>query len=122
MSVKKPVDTLCAELRVLNSAVDETNVSSGLDWQTPEFWTMAGTALVNLLSVAALLGWISNTQAEELTKALTALIAATQVIVLNTALVWRYLNNRAQLRAQMMMARFDYMQAVAVERLRAERN
>lgn len=121
MAIKKPVEVVREELRVLNSAVEDSGTSKLLNWMTPEFWTMAVGAVGNLVTVAVLLGWVSTTQAEELTKAITALLGASQVIVLNTVLIWKYLTGRQELRAQMVDARYRYMEAVAVEKLRADR-
>ena len=112
--------TVREELRLLNEAVDDANVDSG-SWFTPEFWTMAVGALSNLVAVAVLIGWVDQSQAETLTKAITAIIGATQIVVLNSALIWKYLAGRTELRAQMIDARYRYMEAVAVEKLRAER-
>jgi len=121
MATKKPIDTVREELRVLNSAADDANTTNLLSWLTPEFWTMAIGAIGNLVTVGVLLGWVSQSQAEDLTKAVTALVGASQVIVLNTVLIWKYLTGRQELRAQMIDARYRYMEAVAVERLRADR-
>ena len=121
MATKKPIDTVREELRVLNSAADDAGTTSLLNWLTPEFWTMAVGAIGNLVTVGVLLGWVSHSQAEDLTKAITALVGASQVIVLNTVLIWKYLTGRQELRAQMVDARYRYMEAVAVEKLRADR-
>lgn len=121
MATKKPIDTVREELRVLNSAADDAGTLNLLNWLTPEFWTMAIGAIGNLVTVGVLLGWVSQSQAEDLTKAITALIGASQVIVLNTVLIWKYLTGRQELRAQMIDARYRYMEAVAVEKLRADR-
>lgn len=120
MAAKKSVETVREELRVLNSAADDANVDQN-SWLTPEFWTMAIGAIGNLVTVAVLIGWIDHSQAESLTKALTALIGATQIIVVNSALIWKYIAGRTALRAQMLTARYRYMETVAVEKLRAER-
>ena len=120
MATKKSVETVREELRVLNSAVDDANVDSG-NWLTPEFWTMAIGAVTNLVAVGVLIGWVDQSQAETLIKAVTAIVGATQVVVLNSALIWKYLAGRTELRAQMIDARYRYMEAVAVEKMRAER-
>lgn len=120
MAIKKSVETVREELRVLNAAADDANVDSG-SWLTPEFWTMAIGALTNLVAVAVLIGWVDQSQAETLTKAITAIIGATQIVVLNSALIWKYIAGRTEIRAQMIDARYRYMEAVAVEKMRAER-
>lgn len=119
MATKKSVEAIREELRVLNSAAgDGTDTNT---WLTPEFWTMAIGAVTNLVTVAVLIGWVDQTQAETLTKAITAVVGATQVLVLNSALIWKYLTGRTEIRAQMIDARYRYMEAVAVEKMRAER-
>ena len=120
MATKKSVETVREELRVLNSAVDDVNIDNG-NWLTPEFWTMAIGAVTNIVAVGVLVGWIDSSQAESLTKAVTAVVGATQVVVLNSALIWKYLAGRTELRAQMVDARYRYMEAVAVEKMRSDR-
>jgi hypothetical protein len=120
MATKKSVETVREELRVLNAAADDANVDTN-NWLTPEFWTMVTVAGTNIIAVGVLIGWVDSTQAEVLTKAITAIAGATQIIVLNSALVWKYLASRTELRAQMIDARYRYMEAVAVEKMRAER-
>lgn len=120
MEAKKSIETVREELRVLNAAADDASVDTN-NWLTPEFWTMVTVAGTNLIAVGVLIGWVDSTQAEVLTKAITAIIGATQIVVLNSALVWKYLGSRTELRAQMIDARYRYMEAVAVEKMRAER-
>jgi hypothetical protein len=74
---------------------------------------MAASAITNIITVAALVGWINSTQAQDLAKALTALIGATQVIVLNSVLVWKYLSGRQALRAKIVDAKYRYMEIIA---------
>jgi hypothetical protein len=120
MATKKSVEMVREELRVLNAAADDVNVDTN-NWLTPEFWTMAIGAVTNLIAVGVLVGWVDTSQAETLTKAITAIVGATQIVVLNSALIWKYLAGRTELRAQMIDARYRYMEAVAVEKMRAER-
>lgn len=107
-----------AELRELNTelGVDEKQLTD--NWLTPEFWTMATAVVTNVLTVAALLGFVNVSDVQELTKALTAIITATQLVVVNAVLVWKYLSGRQKLRAQLVSARYHMMETVAVERLR----
>ena len=120
MSEMKSVETMREELRVLNSSADDAGTAGVNNWLTPEFWTMAIGALTNLVAVGVLIGWVDQTQAETLTKAVTAIIGATQIVVLNSALIWKYIAGRTELRAQMLNARYQYMSAVAVEKMRLE--
>jgi hypothetical protein len=120
MAMKKSAESVREELRVLNAAADDVSGDTG-SWLTPEFWTMAVGAVTNLIAVAVLIGWVDQSQAETLIKAVTAVVGATQIVVLNTALIWKYLAGRTEIRAQMIDARYRYMEAVAVEKMRAER-
>ena len=121
MATKKSVELVRAELRVLNAAADDINVDNG-NWLTPEFWTMAIGAVTNLIAVGVLVGWVDSSQAEILTKAVTSVVGATQIVVLNSALIWKYIASRTQLQAQIIDARYRYMESIAVEKMRAERS
>jgi hypothetical protein len=68
-----------------------------------------------------MIGWVDQTQAQDITKAVSALIGATQVLVLNTVLVFKYLTQRQQLKVEAMRAKYDYVTAVTIEKMRAER-
>ena len=122
MATKKSVDTIREELRVLNAAADEAAGTANDNWLTPEFWTMAGAAITNLVTVAVLVGWVDRSNADALMTAVSALIGASQVIVVNTALIWKFISTRTQAKAQVAEARYRYMEAIAVEKFRAERS
>jgi hypothetical protein len=120
---KKNVETIREELRVLTAAADDaTAVAAKDNWLTPEFWTMAGAAVTNIATVAVLVGWIDRSNADTLVTALSALLGASQVIVVNTALIWKFIVSRTQAKVQMVEARYRYMEAIAVEKFRAERS
>jgi anti-sigma-K factor RskA len=123
MATKKvvSVDTIREEMRVLNAAATDVAATDMTNWLTPEFWTMAATALANLVAVAVMIGWVDQTQAQDITKAVSALVGATQVLVLNTVLVFKYLTQRQQLKVEAMRAKYDYVTAVTIEKMRAER-
>lgn len=116
---KKSVDTLREELRVLNTAVSDN--SSKQEWVTPEFISMASMVVVNLLTAATLVGWVDATQAQEISKAVTTLLAALGTVLANALIVWKYLSGRAEVKAQQIDAQFRYMESIAVEKMRAER-
>lgn len=116
--VKKSVELPTADMRVLSELVDTVTTSD--TWLTPAFWTMAATAVSNLVAVAALIGWIDSTQIEGLTAALTAVLGAAQVIVVNSVLVWKYIAGQNALQAQKLQARCQYLETIAVEKLRAK--
>jgi hypothetical protein len=117
---KKSVESVVAELRVLNSAVEETPVDAGiLGWFTPDFWATAVTAVGNIIAVAAILGWVDKTSVDGLTVAVTAVIGAAEVIVTNSLLIWKYLAARQEFRLRIMDKKFAYMEAVAVEKIRS---
>lgn len=122
MVTKKSIETVRAELREINAAADEVGATFGADWSTPEFWTMVVSGLANLLTVAVMFGWVNASDAESLTKAATAVLGAAQVIVVNGLIVWKYITSRVAVREALIDARFRYMEAVAVERLRADRD
>lgn len=116
---KKSIETVKEELRVLNElSTDEPTTPL---WLTPTFWTTAITAVTNIVTVLVLIGWLDSTQAEGVTKALAALVGAAQVIVINSVLVWKYIAGQNQLQAQKITAKYRYMEAVAVEKLRADK-
>lgn len=124
-SAKKSIETVREELRVLNSAADDAasavNTASGAgSWLSPEFWTMASAAATNLVTVAVLIGWVNHTDADAMLKAVSALLGASQVLVLNTALIWKFLTGRTEVRAAMISAQYRYMETIAVEKFRAE--
>lgn len=121
MAMKKSVSVIAEELRLLNATTDDKEVSSLMDWFTPDFWTTAGTAVTNIIAVAAVLGWVDRTNVEGLTQAVVALVGAAEVVILNSLLVWKYLSGRQEIRAQIVDAKFRYMESVAIEKLRAER-
>ena len=122
MATKKSAETVREELRVLSAASDAAVTDATKEnWLSPEFWTMATAAVTNLVTVAVLIGWIDHTQADSLMTAVSALIGASQVIVVNTALVWKFIANRSQVKVQMADARLRYMEAITVEKMRAER-
>ena len=116
---KKSVNVVREELRTFGEVVDGT-AFEGLDkWLTPEFWTMAITAASNLIAVMALVGWLDHSQVETVTKAVTALIGASQVILVNGLLVWKYLTGRQQVRQQIVAARLRVAEDVVVARIQA---
>lgn len=117
MDTKQTVDTIKADMRVLNELTDKT--ADTTTWLTPAFWTMATAAVTNLVTVAVLIGWVDAANAEGITKATTAVLAAAQVIVVNTALVWKYIAGQNALQAQKIQAQRQYLETVAIERLRA---
>lgn len=116
---KKSVNTVREELRTFGEAVEGTALE-GLDkWLTPEFWTMVITSVGNIVAVMALVGWLDHSQVETVTKALTALIGASQVILVNGVLVWKYLTGRQQIRQQIMAARLRVAEDVMYSRLQS---
>jgi cellulase/cellobiase CelA1 len=118
MATKKTVDTVKEDLRVLHNEV-EADVNNN-SWLSSEFWTMAVGAVANIVAVGVLLGWVDRVQADAMVQALTAVIGATQVIVVNSALIWKYIASKTELRAQMLDMRYRYMESVAIERIRME--
>lgn len=112
---KQSIDTVTADMRVLHELAKPEQET----WLTPAFWTMAGAAVTNLITVAVLIGWVDAANAEGITKAATAVLGAAQVIVINSLLVWKYIAGQNAVQVEKMSARYRYMEAVAVEKLRA---
>jgi hypothetical protein len=82
---------------------------------------MVVSAITNLVAVGVVLGWLSSSDAETINKSLAALLGAAQVIIVNAAIVWKYISARVAVREAMIDARYRYMEAIAVERIRAEK-
>jgi hypothetical protein len=118
MMEKKDLPTI-AEFREMSAALGVNDAALEDKWFTPEFWTMTAAAVGNILMVAVLFGWISATEVEGLTKAITAVITATEIVVVNAALVWKYISSRTALKSQMLTAKYQLVQSVTVERIRA---
>lgn len=116
--VEKNVLSLREEMRTFGEAVEGT-VLEGVDkWLTPEFWTMVTTSAGNVIAVMALLGWLDHAQVETVTKAITALIGASQVILINGLLVWKYLAGRQAVRQQIIAAKIRMVEDATYARLR----
>ena len=47
-------------------------------------------------------------------------MGATQVIIVNSVLVWKYIAGRNKIQTAKIEAHYHYMEAVATEKLRAE--
>lgn len=121
MSVKVKADLpVYAELREMSANIEADEKSIVGNWLTPEFLTMAGTVLTNLFAVGVMLGWLNSSDVETLTKAITAMLGAAEVILVNGLLVWKFIHDRTALRAEMLHAKYRLMESVAVERLRAQ--
>lgn len=111
------------EMRVLGEAADDAAGSvTTNDWFTPEFWAMVVAAASNLVAVAVVMGWLSVSDAEMITKAVSALLGAAQVILVNSALVWKFISARATVKRAAIEAKYAYMStALELQRIRAER-
>jgi len=114
------VSTIREEMRVLNDTANDAVQGDTGTWLSAEFWTMAGAAIANLATVAVLLGWVNQADAETVVKAVTAVLAAAQVIIVNSILVWKYVSERIQFKARIIEKRMEYMTLVAAEKVRAE--
>jgi hypothetical protein len=125
-TVKKPVERQTAELRVLTDfftsffASDEQQVAVD-KWVTPELVTTATTAISNLLAVLVLIGWLSSSDVETLTKAVVALVGAGEVIVVNSVLIWKFISSRLALKSRVLEMKYQYVEALAVEQMRASK-
>lgn len=115
-----PVDTVREDIRVLGENFGDGGTAT--NWFSPEFLTLATTVLSNVVGVLVLVGWVDATQAADLTKAVVALVGAVQAILVNSALVWKYLSGRAEEKVKRAEMRIEYLKAVQAERVRAEYN
>jgi hypothetical protein len=117
---KVPVQTSVAEeMRLLDGIFSsDTAETNETRWLTPEFWTMAATAVTNLVAVGALLGWIDQSNVEGIAKALTALVGAAQVIVVNSVLVWKFIRGKEESKQQMRELRYQTARDLVVEKMR----
>lgn len=118
-TMKKPVDAPVAELRFITDLFSRDENAVVTKWVTPELVTTVTTAVSNLLAVVVLLGWMSNAEVETLTKAITALVGASEVIVVNSILIWKFIASRTALKSQLLTMKYQYVEAVAVEKMRA---
>lgn len=118
-TAKKSVSTKVEELRSFGEAAEGTALE-GLDkWLTPEFWTMAVASVGNIVAVLALIGWLDHTQVETVTKTLTALITASEVILVNGLLLWKYLSGRQEIAKQVMASRLRMREEISYAKLQA---
>lgn len=121
MAMKKSAQVVREELRELNAVANDVQGIGVNEWFTPEFWATAATVVTNMVAVGVLLGWVKSSEAETLTTVLTGLVSATSAIVTNGLVIWKFIASRTAVRESVIAARFQYMEAVAVEKLRAER-
>jgi hypothetical protein len=117
-AVMTPVDTYREDLRVFGEGFG--NPDAKTNWLSPEFVTLAGTVLTNVVGVMVLIGWVDAEGASELTKAIVACVGAVQTIAVNSALVWKYLAGKAEEKVKAAELRASYLQSVQVARIRAE--
>lgn len=122
-TVKKPVDAPVADLKLFTDLFngwfgdDEKEIVN--KWATPELATTVVTTVSNLLAVLVLVGWLSASDVETLTKAVTAMIGAGEVILVNTVLIWKFIAARTAIKQQMLSMKYQYVEAVTVEKMRS---
>lgn len=121
MAMKKSAQVVREELRELNAAANDGAGVSANEWLTPEFWATAATVVTNMVAVGVLLGWVRASEAETLTTVLTGLVSATSAIVTNGLVIWKFIASRTAVKESMIDARFRYMEAITVEKIRAEK-
>lgn len=108
------VETTAAAIRLLDTATPEKN-----SWTSNEFISLAGTVAVNLITAATVVGWVDATQAQELTKAVTAIAAAVSVISVNGLVFWKYIGSKQEVEVQKIQAQYRYAEAVESSRVTA---
>jgi 5,10-methylene-tetrahydrofolate dehydrogenase/methenyl tetrahydrofolate cyclohydrolase len=116
---KRPVDTLREEMRVLNAVASEGVEQK--EWITPELISMISSVAVNLVTAATVVGWLDATSAQEVTKAVSAVVAAVGTISVNAVIVWKYLSGRESVKKEAIQAQYRYAEAVLAERMSASR-
>jgi|LakMenEpi03Aug12_release.lakeMendotaPanAssembly.Ray.scaffolds.fasta_scaffold667827_2 hypothetical protein len=118
-TAKKPVSAPVEDLRIFTDFFGDEEKAIVTKWLTPELATTAVTTLSNLLAVLALVGWLHSSDVETLTKAVAALIGASEVIVVNSLLIWKLISGRLELKSQMLRMKYQYVESVTIERMRA---
>lgn len=111
-------DTMREDIRVLGENFGD--VTTKQNWLSPEFVTLASTVLTNVVAVLVLVGWVDATGAAALTKAIIACVGAVQTILVNSALIWRFLAGRSAEKIKTAEMKIEYLKAVQAERVRAE--
>lgn len=113
----QPFDAAVAEMRVLNSVVSENTPVT--KWVTPELVSMVSSVAINLITAATVVGWLDATEAQEITKAVSAVIAGIGTISVNGLIVWKYLSGREEVEKEVVHAQYRYAETAMVERMRA---
>ena len=117
--VKTVEASVAEEMRVFGAA-DENGAIK--EWITPEFMSLVGTVVINLITAATVVGWVDGTSAQELTKAATAILTAVSTIGVNGLIVWKYLAGRTAVKTEQISAQYRYAEAIAIERMISARN
>lgn len=112
-----PFEAAVAEMRVLNAVASENTPAT--KWITPELISMVSSVAVNLVTAATVVGWLDATDAQEITKAVSAVIAGVGTISVNALIVWKYLSGREEVEKEVVHAQYRYAETVMVERMRA---
>jgi hypothetical protein len=115
---KSVTAALREELRVLSAAAEEAEEKQH-EWFTPEFIAMVTSVIVNLITAAAVVGWVDSHSAQELTKSIAAVGAAVGALWANSIVLWKYLAGRQAVKTEAVKAKYHYMESVAVERMRS---
>lgn len=108
-----PANLPVASVRMLDTAENATT-----SWVSAEFFSMATSIVVNLITAATVVGWVDASQAQELAKAATAIIAAVSAICVNGFIVWKYIGGRQSVEREKVLAQYRYAEVVAVEEYR----
>jgi 5,10-methylene-tetrahydrofolate dehydrogenase/methenyl tetrahydrofolate cyclohydrolase len=113
---KRPVEMLREEMRVLNAAATEG--ADQKEWITPELISMISSVAVNLVTAATVVGWLDATSAQEVTKAVSSVVAAVGTISVNAIIVWKYLSGREAVKKESIQAQYRYAETALIERMR----
>lgn len=71
---------------------------------TTEFWISAVGMAGNIVLVLTILGFISREDQQSMTVVITEFVAAIGTVVINGAVIWRYIASRELLKAEHLKA------------------
>jgi hypothetical protein len=117
-TVKKPVVTPVEDFKFITDLFSREE-NDAAKWVTPESVTTVTTVVSNFLAVLVLVGWLTSADVETLTKAVAAIVGASEVIVVNSVLIWKFVASRTALKTKLMTMKYQYVEAVNVEKVRA---
>jgi hypothetical protein len=86
---------------------------------TSEFWVTLGGIAANIVAVFVMLGYVSPTDATGLSQSVTQLLSGLQMVMVNAALIWKYVDSRQKTKSDAM--HHETLRTNAVQELGAAR-